>query len=157
MLVPMAVLTAGAVLGGLMMGPLGGLLGLEVPSHSLISMLPALGAVAVGVGLAWWDFGRARAPRRGFVEALGPLHTLFVNKWYVDDFYRATFGRAVHAVSRLLQKTEEKGLDGGFDNAAISTSRLGGLIARLQNGWVQSYIASVILIVALAGFYLGIR
>ncbi len=157
MLVPIVVLAAGAVLGGLLGRPLGGLLGVEVPHHSIISMLPAIGAVAAAVALAWWDFGRADAPRTGFAASLGPLHTLFVNKWYVDAFYTATFGRALDVCSALLQKVEERGLDGGFDNAAFSTGRLGRLLARFQTGWVQGYIASLVVIVALAGFFFGLR
>lgn len=157
MLAPMVLLIVGSVLGGAMLAPLAGLLGLEVPHHSLLSMAPALAVVAVGVGLAWWDFGRREAAREGFVTKLGPAYTLFRRQWYVDAFYRATFDRLVNAAARLLEGVENRGLDDGFDRLALGTRRGGAILARLQSGWVQGYIAGVVAVLTLAGLYFGFR
>ncbi|MCC5877300.1 MAG: NADH-quinone oxidoreductase subunit L [Candidatus Sumerlaeia bacterium] len=154
---PIIFLTIATVLGGLILGPLAAILLLDVPHHSLLSMLPAILCALAGVFVAWWDFGRSRATRRGFVGAVPVLHRLFSRKWYVDDVYQAVFARFIQLMATVLHRVEVDLLDGGADRLADVTRWTGGWTARLQSGWVQAYIASGVVVVALAGYFLGSR
>lgn len=157
MLVPMLLLMAGTVAGGFLLSPIAGLLDMEVPHHTIVSMLPAIFAALAGVALAWWDFGRAGASRKGFISAVKPLHTLFRNKWYVDDVYRAVFARFTDTAAALLHRMETRFLDDGFDALAEGTKKTGALTSRLQSGWVQMYVAGMVVVLALVGIYFGMR
>jgi NADH-quinone oxidoreductase subunit L len=157
MLGPMMLLAAGAVLAGFGGGWLARLLGVEREHHSLLAMLPAIGVVALGIAWAWWDFGRRAAPRTGLVARFRPLHTLFVNKWYIDAFYAAVVARLTDRLAAFFHTVENKGLDDGFDGAARGFVQSGWLTARLQTGWVQSYAGTAVVMFALFGIYLGLR
>lgn len=156
-LAPIVILTVATLFGGLLLGPLAALLLLEVPHHTILSMLPAIFCSLAGVALAWLDFGRRTASRRGFISLVPPLQVLFVRKWYVDDVYQAVFARMIQAMAMMLHHVEVHLLDGGADKLADATRRTGGWTARLQSGWVQMYIASGVVVVALAGYFLGGR
>src|SRR5690606_19842396 len=125
--------------------------------HVSALMFAAIGIVAAGIALAWVDFGRAGAARKGFVSAIKPLHTLFTNKWYVDDFYHAVIVRATWALAAVMAKFEVKGFDDGYDKLAEGVAQAGGATARAQNGWVQFYAATLVIMVGAVSIFVGLR
>jgi NADH-quinone oxidoreductase subunit L len=126
--------------------------------------------VFAGLGLGWWFYGRkpivnAEAPDA--LENLQPqVFHLLRNKFYVDEFYQATFIRinrwlsvasnwldrwiwngavqtvsySVLGLSWVAKSADAKLVNPGFDEGCHSV-RLGGrLFARLQDGRTQNYL-----------------
>ena len=113
MMAPIILLAAGAVVLGLYGAPIAAQLGVAPAQHDLASMMPAIGAVLFGIAIAYFDFGRKGAARRGFIAAVPALHTLFANRWYIDEIYRAVFVRLNDALSALLFAVESRFFDDG--------------------------------------------
>jgi NADH-quinone oxidoreductase subunit L len=136
-------------------------------------MLTSSIIVFAGLGLGWWFYGRkpidsAEAP--DVLERLQPqIFNLLRNKFYVDEFYAATFVRcnawlsrvsdwfdrwiwngAVWAVSHLVlglswlaRSADTYVVNPGFDEGCHTVTIGGKLLARLQNGRTQSYLRLV--------------
>jgi NADH-quinone oxidoreductase subunit L len=113
--------------------------------------LVALALVAAGVALAWYEFGRRGAARIGFVERVPAVARFFADNWYVDRLYRATVIRWATALSRAAQWNDRNVVDGATDGVASGTVGGGRILALVQSGYVQAYLAvAVTLIAALA-------
>jgi NADH-quinone oxidoreductase subunit L len=123
----------------------------------LAEVLPALLVALAGVALAWLEFGRRGASQLGWVARLPALRQLFVRKWYVDDFYRVVVGGLVSGISRASAVFETRGLDGAADEVAAGTVRGAAATARMQNGRLQVYIATGVLLVATFTYVIGRR
>ena len=120
--------------------------------------LTALGLAAAGIALAWLEYGRAGAARIGFVERMPALRDFFANNWYLDRLYEATVVRAAGALSRAARWNDQTVLDGAGDGVGSATVQGGRLLARLQNGYVQMYVAVALAVMAaLAVWLLGGR
>ncbi|HEX3968774.1 MAG TPA: NADH-quinone oxidoreductase subunit L [Edaphobacter sp.] len=136
-------------------------------------MLTSSVIVFAGLGLGWWFYGRkpilsAEAP--DVLERLQPqLFNLLRHKFYVDEFYQATFIRwnawlarvsgwfdrwiwngAVSVVSYfvlglswLARSTDTYIVNTGFDEGCRTVTTGGRLLARLQNGRTQNYLRLV--------------
>ena len=157
MLAPIVLLALGALTLGFFASSIAATLGVQLVHHSLVSMLPAIGVVALGGALAWFDFGRKSAPRRGFITRLAALETLFIRQWYVDDFYRTIVVRINTALAKTMHFIETRGLDAGFDRLGFNTLGLGALATRLQSGWVQIYTGGAVVLLGLVVAYFGLR
>ena len=157
MVAPILLLALGALALGFFGADIAGALGLQTMHHAFASMLPPLAVVALGVALAFFDFGRRSAPRRGFINRVPALETLFVRQWYVDDFYRVVAVRLTVALARALHFFEIRGLDAGFNGLGLNLLGFGRLSSRLQSGWVQVYAGSAAVLMGLAILYIGLR
>ena len=136
-------------------------------------MLTSSIIVLVGLGLGWWFYGRkpitsAEAPDA--LERLQPkLFSLVRHKFYVDEFYEATFIRwntwlsrisdwfdrwiwhgAVRTVSYFVlglswvaRSADSYVVNFGFDKGCHTVTIGGRLLARLQNGRTQNYLRLV--------------
>jgi NADH-quinone oxidoreductase subunit L len=126
--------------------------------------------VVAGLCLGWWFYGRspivsAEAPDA--LERLQPqIFRVLRNKFYVDEFYRATFIRCnawlsrvsnwfdrwiwngvVRAVSYfvlglswLARSADSYVVNPAFDEGCHTVTAGGRLLARLQNGRTQNYL-----------------
>ncbi len=111
----------------------------------------ALALVALGLGLAWYEFGRRGAKRIGFAERVPALAGFFGDNWYLDRLYRATVIRWATALSRAAHWNDERIVNGATDGLAQGTVGGGRILALVQSGYVQAYLAvAVMLIAALA-------
>jgi NADH-quinone oxidoreductase subunit L len=117
--------------------------------------LVALALVAAGIALAWLEFGRAGAPRIGFVERVPPLARFFGDNWYLDRLYRATVIRWATALSRAAHWNDRTVVDGATDGVANGTIGGGRLLALVQSGYVQVYVAVAACLVAALAYALG--
>ncbi|HXY69631.1 MAG TPA: NADH-quinone oxidoreductase subunit L [Gemmatimonadales bacterium] len=117
--------------------------------------LVALALVAAGIGLAWLEFGRPGAPRIGFVERVPPLARFFGDNWYLDRLYRATVIRWATALSRAAHWNDRTLVDGATDGVANGTIGGGRLLALVQSGYVQVYLAVAVGLVAALAWALG--
>jgi NADH-quinone oxidoreductase subunit L len=115
--------------------------------------LTALSLAALGIALAWLEYGRAGASRIGFVERMPALRDFFANNWYLDRLYGATVVRLSNALSRAARWNDQTVLDGAGDGFAEATVGGGRVLARLQGGLVQMYVSvAVALMAALAAW-----
>ncbi|APW60985.1 NADH-quinone oxidoreductase subunit L [Paludisphaera borealis] len=146
----------------------------------------AIGVIGIGLGALYYapvglpyfpatrlNPGRTAAQFRG-------LHTLFKNKWYFDDVYRALLINPCLAFARLCGRFDKLLIDGMVNGAAWATerlSRLNGLFDKLgvdgavnaladlvyvagdrsraiQTGKLRNYL--MFLAVALVGLFAGV-
>ena len=126
--------------------------------------------VFLGLGLGWWLYGRKPLQQSEQADPLRHLqpdiYTLFHRKYFIDEVYERTviaFNAWFARVCDLLDFWLWNGLvqlvalvvvglswanhfldyyvvNGGFDEGCKGVSVGGGLLSRLQNGRVQSYL-----------------
>jgi NADH-quinone oxidoreductase subunit L len=136
-------------------------------------MLSSSIIVFIGLGLGWWFYGRKPVPDADdpdVLEQLQPqLFHLLRNKFFVDEFYEATFIRAtrwmsgisdwfdrwvwngavwtvsyfVLGLSWLARSTDTYVVNPGFDGGCNTVTAGGKLLALLQNGRTQTYVRLV--------------
>jgi NADH-quinone oxidoreductase subunit L len=112
-----------------------------------------------GLLLAWAVYGRKPAQRPQSADPIaerapGLFHQL-ANKWWIDEFYRATFVRGFRGLSNFLANPVDQGLIDGIVNGfgVLSQGAAQGL-RKLQTGFVRSYALMVLLGVVVILSYL---
>jgi NADH-quinone oxidoreductase subunit L len=133
-------------------------------------MLSSSIIVFAGLGLGWWFYGRkpiASADSPDALEQLQPqIFHLLRNKFYVDEFYEATFIRCNAWLSRVSDWFDRRIWNGavwtvsyfvlglswiarsadtyvvnpGFDEGCHAVTAGGKVLAHLQNGYTQKYL-----------------
>ncbi|HET7455502.1 MAG TPA: NADH-quinone oxidoreductase subunit L [Solirubrobacterales bacterium] len=109
------------------------------------------GVIALlGIGIAYVLYvARPELPRR-VEQRLRPLHTLFVNKWYFDEAIDFLVVRPALAIGRFANRVFERFVVDGLVTGTEETVRgAGGIVSRVQNGFVRSY--ALLLIAGFAG------
>jgi NADH-quinone oxidoreductase subunit L len=157
MLAPILLLALGALSLGFVGTRLAVMLGVAPAHHEIASMLPAIGVVLLGILIAYMDYGRRGAARKGFIASVPVLQKLFENRWYIDEFYRTVFVRLNDALSALFYAIEQRFFDAGFDEFGSSALKAGNSASRLQSGWVQIYAGATVVLIGLAALYIGLR
>ena len=110
-----------------------------------------------GMGLAFVLWGRGGETPARLAAAWPRLHALVLNKFYIDELYAFTFGKALRIKSRVY--------DLFVDNLLIDTVAVGGagwlstfsgqLIGRLQNGNLQRYLTIAFIGLAIVLFLIA--
>lgn len=152
---PVMLLTLGAIVLGFFGHSIGQMLDIEVQHHAITSMLPAIGVVLFGMFIAYLDYGRSGAARTGFISKIGPLYTLFSNKWYIDDIYRATIIAITMSIATVMHWLETHFFDGNFDRLGFGILRTGETSTRVQSGWMQLYLGWALIIIGVVALYVG--
>jgi NADH-quinone oxidoreductase subunit L len=167
MLIPLLVLSVGAIGAGFIFEPLfvgheraefwKGAIFTAASNHVLgehelpewVALAPLVAsvlglAVAAYVYLLKEGLG-ARLAARG-----GPLYTFFYNKWFFDELYEATFVRGAKALGDLFWKVgDQKIIDGlGPNGVAWVTALTGKQVGKAQSGYVYHYAFVMLLGVA---------
>ncbi|MFZ5584959.1 MAG: NADH-quinone oxidoreductase subunit L [Thermodesulfobacteriota bacterium] len=125
----------------------------EIP-HFAWLLPAALASVALGLALAWWEFGRAGAPRVGWAERWPALARLFAQRWHLDRLYRLLLDYVVYGLfSRLFTLNDRRVVDGGIDGFCRATVGLGWLLSFVQSGLLQYNLFTMVLVMALVGLY----
>lgn len=122
----------------------------------------ALGLMAVSVLVALVGIGIAVGMYRGRVDAakLGrptnPIHTLLLNKYYVDELYDACFVRPILGLSWFLAKSFDLGLiDGIVNGIAALIGRWAQAMRRVQSGFVMNYALGMLIgAVLIVGYFI---
>src|SRR4051794_2830448 len=162
MTVPLMVLAALSVLGGVMiagdwivdfLSPVTGVTEHEDPPIPMLAVSAVtVAVVAVGVALAWLLVGRREVPREA-PQDVSWVTTAGRNEVYgnqINDTLVVNPGR--HLTSALLA-TDAHVVDGVLTGGPVAIGGFAGFARRLQNGYVRSYALSILggaLIVALA-------
>ncbi len=94
-----------------------------------------------------------------FKSAAGPIYTLLVNKYYVDELYSATIVRPLNLLSKTVlwrgvdEALIDRGLVNGFGSAIQS---LGSVLRRWQSGSIRNYATWILAGSLLLIFVLGL-
>jgi NADH-quinone oxidoreductase subunit L len=158
MLIPLVVLTLGAVFAGIVFHGAfiepeagerywhGAIAFNEHLMHAMHGVpvwvkLSATVAMLSGLAIAWGAYVRSPDFPAKFAEAFRPLYVFFLNKWYFDELYNFLFVRPAMAIGRVLWKRgDEATIDRFGPNGAASVVKLGSVGAvRLQSGYVYAY------------------
>jgi NADH-quinone oxidoreductase subunit L len=111
----------------------------------------------IGIGIAtliWW---RRRELADAMARTFAPLHTLLLNKYYVDELYDATIVQPVKAVSQqaLWRGFDVRIIDGAVNGTGALVSGGSTVLRRLQTGSVRAYAGSLFVgVIVVLGYYL---
>ena len=169
MLVPLAVLTSGAVLAGFVFhhsfleaeqgaafwnGSLAFDAHLMHEMHEvpLLVKLSASIVMILGLIVAWMAYIRDTSIPVRFTTQFGGLYRFLLNKWYWDELYDFLFVRPSFALGRIFWKRGDQGLidrfgPNGFAELVVEGNKLA---ARLQSGYLASYALVMLIGVAAA-------
>lgn len=168
MLVPLAVLSLGAVFAGFgfhhfFVDAEGGLEfwrgSLVFDEHLMhaahevplwVKLTPGLVMLA-GLLIAWNNYIRDPSAPDRIVAATGPIHNFLMNKWYFDELYAAIFVRPALALGRFFWKRgDQQTIDRfGPHGAAVAVGVGNRMTARLQSGYLNSY--ALVMLLGLVG------
>jgi NADH-quinone oxidoreductase subunit L len=108
----------------------------------------------IGVGLAWWEFGRRGASQVGFVDRIPALKALFAERWYLDRFYRHFLDVVIYRMfSKLCTQNDDKVIDGGINGLGQGTVESGRALSFLHTGMVQYKLLVAFVVVVLVALY----
>jgi NADH-quinone oxidoreductase subunit L len=129
----------------------------EVHHHAMdyFLLVAAVGCALSGIALAWLDWGRKDAKCVGFISKMPALQTFFIQKWYMDHFWRWFLNRIIYGTfSRLFTYNDRRVVDGGVDAVAFSTIGGGRLLSLIQTAFLQYNLLFMVLVLAGVGIYL---
>jgi NADH-quinone oxidoreductase subunit L len=127
---------------------------LEIPAVSPFNVMPIILSIAVALGglfVGWLVYIR-RPLAAGAVDplkkVLGPLYTLFENKYYFDELYEVVFVRPSQWLARQIYEVIDRGMiDGLIHFIARSTEwwafRNKDFDTRVVNGGVNSMVEGI--------------
>jgi len=171
MTIPLWLLAAGALFGGLLGLPHISLIGHwlepvfasvsaggEAAGGSLEWIFMGISALVVlaGIGTAYYAYMVNTAFPQQFRRSLGFIDNLVQHKWYVDELYMAVI---VHPLWDLggwfADVFDRKVIDGAVNGLAWVTDEIGGGVRKLQTGLVGWYAFSLFLgAVLLLGYFM---
>ncbi|HET9153383.1 MAG TPA: NADH-quinone oxidoreductase subunit L [Solirubrobacterales bacterium] len=114
-----------------------------------------IGAVIslAGIWVAHWLYVANPERPRALEARLQGLHDFLFRKWYFDELIDVLVVRPVLAVARFADRTFERLVVDGLVTGTEETVRgAGGIVSRVQNGFVRSY--ALLLIAGFAGLAL---
>jgi NADH-quinone oxidoreductase subunit L len=115
----------------------------------------AVGCALGGIGLAWLDWGAANARWQGFIRKFPALENFFIQKWYMDHFWRWFLNTFIYGTfSRIFTYNDRRVVDGGVDAVAFSTIGSGRLLSFIQTAFLQLNLLFMVLVLAGVGLYL---
>jgi NADH-quinone oxidoreductase subunit L len=170
MWIPLVLLAVGAVTVGALathpegllatfLEPISGLVpegseGLSTPIFYVVALLVTFG----GLGTAWFVYGSGRVDWLSLRVRLAPLHRLFANGWYIDQYYAAlivTPGKAIAAFTAY--RIDAGFIDGIVNGVGSAFRRLAGVGRNIQTGFVRTYAAAVFVGAVAIVVYVGFR
>ena len=155
---PLVILAGMTLVLGFLETPLrefvsGGMVAHQDANHTWLPYISA-GLAALGVGMAWLEFGRRAAPQVGFVERVPPVRELFAQRWYLDHVYRVFVDIVIDAVfSKVCARNEERVINDGIDRFSRFTLDSGRFFALLQSGKLRYNLMVMFAALALVALY----
>jgi NADH-quinone oxidoreductase subunit L len=114
----------------------------------------SIGLAALGVTLAWFEFGRRAATQIGFVERIPFLRGLFAQNWYLDHLYRKLVEIVIDGIfSRGCSKNEDKVINEGIDGFSRFTLDSSRFFSLLQSGKLRYNLIVMFGALALVALY----
>jgi NADH-quinone oxidoreductase subunit L len=155
---PLVILAAVTVVLGFLEAPLrefllGGMVAHQDGDYAWLPYLSA-GLAVLGLGLAWFEFGRRTAPQIGFVERIPSVRDLFAQRWYLDHLYRKLVDIVIDRIfSRVCAKNEDRVLNDGIDEFSKFTLDSGHFFSLLQSGKLRYNLAVMFGALVLVALY----
>jgi NADH-quinone oxidoreductase subunit L len=104
-------------------------------------------AIIMAAGIGY--LGR-RSDGPALERFLGPLQTVFANKFYFDQIYAALIVRPLEGLALVAALFDRYVIDGAVDAIAWVPTALGGIVRRAQSGLLQRYaLAGVVGVLAI--------
>jgi NADH-quinone oxidoreductase subunit L len=154
---PLIVLAGFTLVLGFLHTPLQKYLLGEVHHHELnmLLMVLAVGAALSGIGMAWLDWGAKKATWQGFIRNFPALENFFIQKWYMDHFWRWFLNTFIYGFfSKWFTYNDRRVVDGGVDAVAYSCEGGGRILSLLQTAFLQYNLLFMVLVLAGLGIYL---
>jgi NADH-quinone oxidoreductase subunit L len=168
---PLAVLAAGSVLAGLLLGlqAEGGVLerflepvlGAPEAAHTgpseivLVAISVALAVIAVAI--AWWVWASGRVDWQAFPQRQPELAGWLSSAFYVNALYAWLVRAPGMGLGRSLRTVDDRVVDGAVNEVAEGVDRTSRLAPVLQSGFVRTYALAFLLGAAALLLYLGLR
>ncbi|MEI6642254.1 MAG: NADH-quinone oxidoreductase subunit L [Novosphingobium sp.] len=107
--------------------------------------------MATGLAAAYVAYIAKPGIPAAFSGAIGPLYRFVLNKWYFDELYNAVFVKPAMALGRVFWKIGDIGIIDRFgpNGAAWVVARSSRIAVRLQSGYLNSY--ALVMLVGLVG------
>jgi NADH-quinone oxidoreductase subunit L len=108
----------------------------------------------LGVGVAWFEYGRRAGPRAGFIERLPVLRELFAQRWYLDHAYRRFVDTVIDGLfSKGCARNEDRVINDSIDGVCHFILDSGHLLSFLQSGKLRYNLIVMFSALALAALY----
>ncbi|MED3561447.1 NADH-quinone oxidoreductase subunit L [Bacillus xiapuensis] len=124
-------------------------------------MITATVVSLLGIYLAWLIYGKRSLSRNWLSGSGDMLHTILLNKYYIDEFYQMTVVAVVTGISYFLRFIDVFIVEGIVKAVVGFVQGLGASGSKMQTGQVQTYgavafvgLAVLAVIFALTGGYL---
>jgi NADH-quinone oxidoreductase subunit L len=116
-------------------------------ANGLTLMAASLVAAGLGILVAWWFYLKSPEVPDRLAASFKGLYQVLVNKYYVDEFYNWLVVQPVRVGSEKLlwQSMDTAVIDGAVNGSAEVTADVGGILRRIQSGYIRSYAAWVLL------------
>ncbi|HWK40846.1 MAG TPA: NADH-quinone oxidoreductase subunit L [Croceibacterium sp.] len=161
MLVPLLVLSVGAVLAGYVFkgafldqaafwnGAIAYNEHLMHAMHEVPTLVKYAASIVmlIGLAIAWVAYIRDTSIPAKVAEQLGPVYRFLYNKWYFDELYNFLFVKPAFWLGRVLWKRGDEGIIDRFGpNGAAWVVEKGTVVARkVQSGYLTSYALVMLL------------
>jgi NADH-quinone oxidoreductase subunit L len=123
-------------------------------SGSPMLLILGVSAGLLGIFVAWLEYGRKGASRKGFLSHVPAIWKLFDLRWFMDVFYRKGLDTFMYAgLTSLFVKNDRRIIDGGIDGICIFTEGSGRLFSFLQSGMLQFNLLLMVLCAGAAVLY----
>jgi NADH-quinone oxidoreductase subunit L len=121
----------------------------------LVLMLISLAVAVCGIWLAHRMYVGRPELAKEVAKRFPALHTLLVNKYYVDELYEGLFVIPLKTAATVLWKGVDVLLvDGVVNGVGDAFRRMSGVIRGFQTGYAKTYLLSMVIgIVAITLFY----
>jgi NADH-quinone oxidoreductase subunit L len=111
----------------------------------VILTLASVGMAAAGVLVAAAMYLVGRLSPAAVARALPALYDLLLNKWYVDELYQALIAHPGARLAAFLAAFDLGVIDGMVNGVARLAKSTGGLLRRLQSGYVRGYAVTMLI------------
>ena len=107
--------------------------------------------MAIGLLTAWYAYLKNPSFPATFVEQFGVLHRFVYNKWYFDELYNFLFVRPAFWLGKVFWKQVDIGIVDRFgpDGAAWVVAKTSTYAQKVQSGYLYSY--ALVMLLGLVG------
>jgi NADH-quinone oxidoreductase subunit L len=104
-------------------------------------------AMLVGLFTAWMMYIRSETAPASVARHFDPLYKFFLNKWYFDELYNLIFVKPAFWFGRLFWKGGDVGIIDRFgpNGSAFAVSLTSRLAVRMQSGYLYTYALVMLL------------
>jgi NADH-quinone oxidoreductase subunit L len=110
-------------------------------TENITLALISVAAGCAGILLAFLMYVAKPALAESAAASSGPLYSLTLHKYYVDEFYSAVIVRPLEALSRsvLWRGVDNTLIDGAVDGGGRRFRGVGGILRQMQSGSIRNY------------------